>query len=81
MSLSRLARRVCGACCTPTDPNLELLGTLGLTEVAPGAGFVTAVGCHDCGGTGYHGRVPLFEVMTMTDEIALLSGHPRARSS
>ena len=35
-----------------------------------------AVGCHECGGTGYRGRVPLFEVLTMTDEIALLVGAP-----
>ena len=35
-----------------------------------------AVGCPECGDTGYRGRVPLFEVMTMTDEIALLVGAP-----
>ena len=35
-----------------------------------------AVGCPECGGTGYRGRVPLFEVLTMTDEIALLVGAP-----
>jgi len=40
------------------------------------SGFVRAVGCHECGGTGYRGRVPLFEVMTMTDEIALLVTAP-----
>ena len=35
-----------------------------------------AVGCSECGDTGYRGRVPLFEVLTMTDEIALLVGAP-----
>ena len=35
-----------------------------------------AVGCDECGGTGYRGRVPLFEVLSMTDEIAFLIGAP-----
>ena len=38
--------------------------------------LLQAVGCDECGGTGYRGRVPLFEVLTMTDEIALLIGAP-----
>ena len=42
-----------------------------MLEMPEGA-FVRALGCQQCGGTGYRGRVPLFEVMTMTDDIALL---------
>ena len=72
----RLARRVCSTCCEPTDPDRELLGSLGLTGVPADSGFVRAVGCQECGDSGYRGRVPLFEVMTMTDEIALLVGAP-----
>jgi type IV pilus assembly protein PilB len=71
----RLARRVCLSCCVAADPDHELLRSLGLDDELPdGASFVRAVGCRDCGGTGYRGRTPLFEVMTMTDEIALLVG-------
>ena len=71
----RLARRVCDSCCVPADPDPELLRSLALDGNMPEeAAFVRAVGCPECGGTGYRGRTPLFEVMTMTDEIALLVG-------
>lgn len=33
-------------------------------------------GERECGGTGYRGHIPLFEVLTMTDEIALLVNAP-----
>lgn len=68
----RLARRVCRACCVSADPEPELLQSLNVYSMPNAQGFVRPVGCYECGGTGYHGRVPLFEVMTMTDEIALL---------
>jgi len=72
----RLARRVCRACCIDTEPEVELLESLNMYSMPNASGFVRAVGCHECGGTGYRGRVPLFEVMTMTDEIALLVTAP-----
>jgi len=72
----RLARRACQACCRPTAPKRELLQSLGISRAGAEGGFVEAVGCSECGGTGYRGRVPLFEVMTMTDEIALLVNAP-----
>jgi len=71
----RLARRVCRECCSPATPELELLEALDVLEMPEGA-FVRAAGCLQCGGTGYRGRVPLFEVMTMTDEIAMLVNAP-----
>jgi type II secretory ATPase GspE/PulE/Tfp pilus assembly ATPase PilB-like protein len=55
-----------------TEPEAELLQLLNVYSMPNAQGFVQPVGCHECGGTGYRGRVPLFEVMTMTDEIALL---------
>ena len=71
----RLARRVCKACCVPGEPDPELLQSLGIEDDRPEeARFVRAVGCRECSGIGYRGRIPLFEVMTMTDEIALLVG-------
>ncbi|MGZ8688805.1 MAG: GspE/PulE family protein, partial [Gaiellaceae bacterium] len=72
----RLARRTCQSCCEPYIPEPEELKAL---RVPDGYGELTlyrAVGCHECGDTGYRGRVPLFEVMTMTDEIAMLVGAP-----
>ncbi len=72
----RLARRVCLACCEPTSPDPTTLRALGVPETYGELNFSTAVGCSACGDTGYKGRVPLFEVMSMTDEIALLVGAP-----
>jgi type IV pilus assembly protein PilB len=72
----RLARRVCQTCCVPAERTRALLRSLGFEHVPASASFVSAVGCPACGGSGYRGRVPLFEVMTMTDEIALLVGAP-----
>jgi type IV pilus assembly protein PilB len=72
----RLVRRVCTSCSEPTDPDPETMGALGIPASFGDLRLCKAVGCDECGGTGYRGRVPLFEVMTMTDEIAYLIGAP-----
>ncbi|HEY1359343.1 MAG TPA: ATPase, T2SS/T4P/T4SS family [Thermoleophilaceae bacterium] len=66
----RLARRLCD-CKEPTKISPERLaengfeGTEEIDACEPG-------GCVRCGGTGYKGRVGLYEVMTVTDEIRKL---------
>jgi len=68
----RLTRRLCASCKRRT-----ILDVGALRE----AGFHTAydveayepVGCPRCGGTGYKGRVGLYEVMVLTDEIRELA--------
>ncbi len=72
----RLVRRVCTTCSEPTEPDPETMGALGIPSSFGDLRLCKAVGCDECGGTGYRGRVPLFEVMTMTDEIAYLIGAP-----
>jgi type IV pilus assembly protein PilB len=72
----RLARRVCRACCHLETPSQDLLESLSIRDIPPGVKFVEAAGCPACGDTGYRGRIPLFEVMAMTDEIAELIGAP-----
>ena len=72
----RLARRVCQACCEPTTPDPTVLRALRVPDAYGELNFYKAVGCSECGDTGYRGRVPLFEVLSMTDEIALLVGAP-----
>jgi type IV pilus assembly protein PilB len=62
----RLLRRLCAHCKQPTSPGIELMNRLGLaSEVASGATFYRAVGCTKCLGTGYMGRIPIFEIMTV----------------
>jgi len=72
----RLARRVCEHCCEQTTPDPSILTSLQVPGDFGDLNFYKAVGCEECGGTGYRGRVPLFEVMSMTDEIAFLVGAP-----
>ena len=64
----RLARVVCDQCREEDDSvtteTLENLGWVGEPFAA-----VRGAGCPTCGDTGYRGRVALYEVMPLTDEL------------
>ena len=66
----RLARRLCD-CKQPTKISAEQLAENGFDAQEGIDGFEPG-GCVRCGGTGYKGRVGLYEVMTITDEIRKL---------
>ncbi len=72
----RLVRRLCPDCAEPHTPTREELRALDLPKRRGELQLFRAVGCPECGRTGYRGRVGLFEVLPMTDEIAGLIGHP-----
>lgn len=66
----RLVRRVCEQCKEDFRPSEELLKSVGIppdkvTTLRAGRG------CDRCYGTGYRGRVALYEVMLCTDRIRL----------
>lgn len=66
----RLARRVCKDCQEPTTADLQELIKLGLTpEEAASAQLQKGAGCRTCNETGFKGRVALYEIMSMSDEI------------
>jgi type IV pilus assembly protein PilB len=66
----RLARRICADCKAPTDFDKNSLVEVGMTpEQIEGAEIVLGKGCATCGGTGYKGRVALYEVLRFTDEL------------
>jgi general secretion pathway protein E len=70
----RLVRKLCDKCKRPYKPSAELLERIGLSAAsAKGITFYEAVGCDECGGSGYRGRMPIFEVMEMSDEVARLT--------
>lgn len=72
----RLVRKLCDKCKAIYTPPEELFKRLGLTpEEAKGITFYQAKpgGCEDCIGTGYKGRLAIFEVMKMTDDITRLT--------
>ena len=71
----RLARRVCKACCEMYSLEMhelaELMGNGSGSNIAIpyGLEIPRAVGCKECRGRGYKGRVGIFEVLSMSDEI------------
>ena len=72
----RLARRLCKDCAEPYQADQSELGTIGVPPEYGDLQLFRAVGCPECGGVGYRGRIGLFEVMPMSDEISRLIGAP-----
>jgi len=66
----RLVRRICTQCREEIKPSNDLLLDLQLTpkDIA-GKKFYRGRGCDVCNNTGYKGRVGLFELMVMNDEL------------
>ncbi len=66
----RLARRLCANCKREIEPPAEALRDLGVKMEDIGTFTVYETqGCSTCSNTGYKGRVALYEVMPITDEI------------
>ena len=66
----RLVRRVCENCKSTFEPTEEMLFELELTpEMVAGQTFRYGKGCDYCNNTGYRGRMGLYEIMTLDDEI------------
>jgi len=71
----RLARRICTYCKEPFDPPDEVLIEFGLDpkEAREKYTFYRGRGCEHCRYTGYRGRIGLFELMVMNEELADLT--------
>ncbi len=70
----RLVRRVCPACAQPVDGALNA-GERRLAELSGAEPVVRAVGCQSCTKSGYRGRMPVVEVLTMTSPLTALVSH------
>ncbi|MFQ5739458.1 MAG: type II secretion system ATPase GspE [Acidobacteriota bacterium] len=68
----RLVRVICPACKEEEHIPPELLREVGLGKHAGHAVF-HGVGCKECGHTGFRGRLGIFELMLMNDEIRRLT--------
>ena len=67
----RLLRSICPECKEPCEPNQRMLETLAQrTGVPDDATFYRGRGCKRCLGTGYAGRIPIFEIMVVTPAVA-----------
>jgi type IV pilus assembly protein PilB len=67
----RLTRRLCQSCKEAYTPDEISMKYMGL-PYDPGAVFYKNKGCEKCSGTGYKGRVGVYEVLRMNSELRKL---------
>jgi len=73
MMAQRLVRKICKRCAepyAPTDHELKQLGLHG--EATQGANFMHGRGCSECSNTGHRGRMGIFEVFVIDDDVRKL---------
>ena len=69
----RLLRRVCKDCRTPFRPKEDVLAQAGLSASEVGdRPFYFGKGCEACNGTGYRGRVGIYELLDIREPIRQL---------
>ena len=69
----RLLRRICKDCRTPFRPKEEGMAQVGLTPSELGdRPFYFGKGCETCNGTGYRGRVAIYELLDIREPIRQL---------
>jgi type IV pilus assembly protein PilB len=66
----RLVRKICANCKAPYQPTVEQLMELELKpEDVVGKTFYFGKGCENCNNTGYRGRMGIYEIMLLDDEM------------
>jgi type II secretory ATPase GspE/PulE/Tfp pilus assembly ATPase PilB-like protein len=72
----RLVRLNCAKCRAPFQPDPEDLAMLEIpAEVAASTTFYKGKGCNECRGTGYKGRIGVFELMLASPAIKQIIAH------
>jgi type IV pilus assembly protein PilB len=79
----RLARKLCTHCCEMYSPSVdELLAARVSPDVAAsvdGMAFYRKRGCPRCNQTGYRGRIGIFQLLEMTEDLASLAARKGTR--
>lgn len=70
----RLVRKICEHCREPATPDAKLLSRLGEVFQQEGLQVFRGKGCPECHGSGYKGRLGLYEVLTLDDQLRHLVG-------
>ncbi len=66
----RLVRRVCKKCAAPYTPTPNEIRMLNLDEdFIKNSTFMKGRGCPECGGTGYKGRLGIYEIFLVGEDI------------
>jgi type IV pilus assembly protein PilB len=73
----RLARKLCSHCCEMYTPSVdELLKARvspDIAAAADGMAFYRKRGCPRCGQTGYKGRIGIYQLLTMSEQLEALA--------
>jgi type IV pilus assembly protein PilB len=79
----RLARKLCTHCCELYTPTVdELLRARVAPEIAArtdGMAFYRKRGCPRCNQTGYRGRIGIFQLLTMSEQLESLAVQKASR--
>jgi type IV pilus assembly protein PilB len=79
----RLARKLCTHCCEMYSPSVdELLAARVSPDIAAsvdGMAFYRKRGCPRCNQTGYRGRIGIFQLLEMTEDLASLAAAKASR--
>lgn len=65
----RLVRRVCQTCRQPHQATADQLSRLGIDKIPSQATVYKAVGCAACFHTGYSGRIGIYELLPIDEEL------------
>ncbi|MCD6219448.1 type II secretion system ATPase GspE [Candidatus Calescamantes bacterium] len=69
----RLVRKVCPKCTEPYTPDPSILKEIErAVGTLDGANFVKGKGCPECNMTGYRGRIAIFELLVISEELRRL---------
>jgi len=68
----RLVRRICQSCRKPEEPSPADIQALGV-HLEPGNVLYRGAGCDDCRGTGYRGRLGIYELFEISEEVRSLT--------
>jgi type IV pilus assembly protein PilB len=79
----RLARKLCTHCCEMYSPSVdEMIAARVAPDVAAasdGMAFYRKKGCPRCNQTGYKGRIGIFQLLAMTEDLASLAASKASR--
>jgi type IV pilus assembly protein PilB len=75
----RLARKLCSHCSEPYTPSADELVAARLSPEAGPVTFYRKRGCPRCNQTGYRGRIGIYQLLSMTEDLAGLAAAKASR--
>ena len=79
----RLARKLCSHCCEMYQPSVDEMITARVSPdvaaASDGMAFYRKRGCPRCNQTGYKGRIGVYQLLAMTEDLATLAASKASR--